>query len=61
MELERSRMRACKKVQQNENCVCKMGADLVMKKQNENRSRKMDVDLAMRKLDGKYGASIKKD
>ena len=38
-----------------------MGADLAMRKQNENRSRKMDVDLAMRKLDGKYGASIKKD
>ena len=61
LELEKGRMRACKKVQQNENRVCKMGADLVMRKQNENRSHKMDVDLAMRKLDGKYGASIKKD
>src|SRR5438552_170825 len=61
LELERGRMRACKKVQQNENRVCKMGADLAMRKQNENRSHKTDVDLAMRKLDGKYGASIKKD
>ena len=54
-------MRACKKVQQNENRVRKLGADLAMRKQNENRSRKTDVDLAMRKLDGKYSASIKKD
>ena len=54
-------MRACKKVQQNENRVRKTGADLAMRKQNENRSRKMDVDLAMRKLDSKYSASIKKD
>jgi len=61
LELERGRMRACKKVQQNENHVHKMGADLAMRKQNENRSRKMDVDLAMRKLDGKYSTSIKKD
>ena len=61
MGLERGRMRACKKVQQNEKRVRKTGADLVMRKQNENRSRKTDVDLAMRKLDGKYGASIKKD
>ena len=61
MELERGRMRACKKVQQNENLMRKMGADLAMRKQNENRSRKMDIDLAMRKLDGKYGTSIKKD
>ena len=61
MELERGRMRACKKVQQNENRMHKTGADLAMRKQNENRSRKMDVDLAMRKLDSKYDASIKKD
>jgi len=61
LELEKGRMRACKKVQQNENHVRKMGADLVMRKQNENRSRKTDVDLAMRKLDSKYSASIKKD
>ena len=61
MELERGRMRVCKKVQQNENSVHKIGADLVMRKQNENRSCKTDVDLAMRKLDGKYGTSIKKD
>jgi len=61
LELERGRMRACKKVQQNENRVRKTGADLAMRKKNENRSHKTDVDLAMRKLDGKYGASIKKD
>ena len=61
MELERGRMRACKKVQQNENHMYKIGADLVIRKQNENHSRKMDVDLMMRKLDGKYGTSIKKD
>ena len=61
MELERGRMRVCKKVQQNENRVRKTGADLAMRKQNENRSRKTDVDLAIRKLDGKYGTSIKKD
>ena len=61
LELERGRTRACKKVHQNENRVRKTGADLAIRKQNENCMCKTDVDLAIRKLDGKYGASIKKD